>query len=165
MWRSDTDTFETSSPSDASSVHMHADGSLFLHNAYVKMCLSWLVMVLYSDCVENSDMAAPPPTVFLCYRRNVSSFIARAVFLICASTDMTCLWTWRALIAGNSRRSSRPDCGSGALPGDPGHGTLEGCEEPDDWLRREIEYAIKLGRNVVPILVNNFASTIILVPA
>ena len=36
------------------------------------------------------------------------------------------------------------------------HGTLEGCEEPDDWLRREIEYAIKLGRNVVPILVNNF---------
>jgi hypothetical protein len=35
-------------------------------------------------------------------------------------------------------------------------GTLEGCQEPNDWLRREIEYAIGLGRNVVPILVNDF---------
>jgi hypothetical protein len=36
------------------------------------------------------------------------------------------------------------------------HGTLEGCQESDDWLRREIEYAMELGRNVVPILVNGF---------
>jgi tetratricopeptide (TPR) repeat protein len=36
------------------------------------------------------------------------------------------------------------------------HGTLERCQEPNDWLRREIEHAIGLGRNVVPILVNEF---------
>jgi hypothetical protein len=35
-------------------------------------------------------------------------------------------------------------------------GTLEGCQEPDDWLRREIECAIELERNVVPILANDF---------
>ena len=101
-------------------------------------------------------MAAPPPTVFLCYRRNVSPFIARAVLLICASTDMTCLWTWRALIAAIRDDHPRPDCGRAHFLVILAHGTLEGCEEPDDWLRREIEYAIKLGRNVVPILVNNF---------
>jgi len=35
-------------------------------------------------------------------------------------------------------------------------GTLEGCQNPKDWVRREIEYALERGRNIVPILVNNF---------
>src|SRR5262249_47653680 len=35
-------------------------------------------------------------------------------------------------------------------------GTLDSCHEPDDLLRREIEHAVALGRNVVPILVNDF---------
>jgi formylglycine-generating enzyme required for sulfatase activity len=35
-------------------------------------------------------------------------------------------------------------------------GALDGVQEPDDWLRREIEHAIALGRNVVPILVNDY---------
>jgi hypothetical protein len=36
------------------------------------------------------------------------------------------------------------------------HGSLQGCQDPDDWLRREMECAMALGRNVVPILVNDF---------
>ncbi len=35
-------------------------------------------------------------------------------------------------------------------------GTLERCSEADDWLRREIEYAIDKRRNIVPLLVNDF---------
>src|SRR4051812_18058295 len=31
--------------------------------------------------LENRDMDAPPPTVFLSYRRDVSAFIARAIFM------------------------------------------------------------------------------------
>jgi tetratricopeptide (TPR) repeat protein len=35
-------------------------------------------------------------------------------------------------------------------------GTLERCVEPGDWLRREIEYALETGRNIVPVLVDGF---------
>lgn len=34
---------------------------------------------------------------------------------------------------------------------------LKRCQEPDDWLRREIEYAIDLKRNVVPLLFDQFS--------
>ena len=76
---------------------------------------------------------------------------------ICASTGMTCLWTWRALIAGSSTPIILAQIAARThflviLT----HGTLEGCQEPDDWLRREIERAMELGRNVIPILVNDF---------
>ncbi len=33
---------------------------------------------------------------------------------------------------------------------------MERCVHADDWLRREIEYAIKTDRNIVPLLFNNF---------
>src|SRR5262245_32651949 len=33
---------------------------------------------------------------------------------------------------------------------------LERCEEPDDWLRREIEIAIDAGRNIVPLMLEGF---------
>jgi tetratricopeptide (TPR) repeat protein len=35
-------------------------------------------------------------------------------------------------------------------------GAVERCLEPGDWLRREVEYAMQLQRNIVPLLVNNF---------
>ncbi|MBZ0304915.1 MAG: toll/interleukin-1 receptor domain-containing protein, partial [Anaerolineae bacterium] len=35
-------------------------------------------------------------------------------------------------------------------------GTVERCCEPSDWLRREIEEAIRLQRNIVPLLCNGF---------
>ena len=34
---------------------------------------------------------------------------------------------------------------------------LERCNEPGDWLRREIEYAIDMNRNVVPLLLEGFS--------
>lgn len=38
-------------------------------------------------------------------------------------------------------------------------GSVERCKEPRDWLRREIEHAMDLQRNIVPLLVNNFSFT------
>jgi hypothetical protein len=35
-------------------------------------------------------------------------------------------------------------------------GTLDRCSNTDDWLRREIEHAIDLERNVVPLLIEGF---------
>lgn len=34
--------------------------------------------------------------------------------------------------------------------------TLERCTNPDDWVRREIEYAMEKKRNIVPLLFDNF---------
>jgi hypothetical protein len=36
------------------------------------------------------------------------------------------------------------------------HGTLEGCQKPEDWVRREIECAIESKCNIVPIFVDDF---------
>ena len=35
-------------------------------------------------------------------------------------------------------------------------GSLDRCNEPEDWLRREIEYAMDMERNIVPIMLNQF---------
>jgi len=35
--------------------------------------------------------------------------------------------------------------------------TLERCDEPGDWLRREIELAIETKRNIVPLMIEGFA--------
>ena len=57
-----------------------ANGSFFFHTSDVKLCC-----VAFARCpcvvLENNDMAAPPPTVFLSYRRHVSAFIARSIFM------------------------------------------------------------------------------------
>jgi tetratricopeptide (TPR) repeat protein len=36
------------------------------------------------------------------------------------------------------------------------HGTLDRCVESGDWLRREMEEAIKLRRNIIPVLIDGF---------
>lgn len=35
--------------------------------------------------------------------------------------------------------------------------TLERCDEPDDWLRREIELAIETKRNIIPLMIEGFS--------
>src|SRR5262249_18294536 len=35
-------------------------------------------------------------------------------------------------------------------------GSLDRCDEPDDWLRREIEYAMDLKRIIIPLTTSNF---------
>ena len=44
-------------------------------------------------------------------------------------------------------------------------GALDRCENEDDWVRREIEHALKHGKNVVPILVRGFVFPDVLPPS
>ena len=102
-------------------------------------------------------MAAPPPTVFLSYRRNVSSFIARAVFQDLRQHGYDVFMDVESIDSGQFEPIILAQIAARAhflviLT----HGTLERCQELDDWLRREIEYAMELRRNVVPILVDDF---------
>jgi formylglycine-generating enzyme required for sulfatase activity len=102
-------------------------------------------------------MDAPLPTVFLSYRRNVSAFIARAVFQDLRQHGYDVFMDVESIDSGQfdtiilNQIAARVHFLVILTPG-----TLEGLQEPDDWLRREIERAIELGRNVVPILVNEF---------
>ena len=102
-------------------------------------------------------MDAPLSTVFLSYRRNVSAFIARAIFMDLRQHGYDVFMDVESIDSGQFDTIILAQIAARAhflvvLT----HGTLEGCQEPDDWLRREIEYAMELGRNVVPILVNGF---------
>ena len=102
-------------------------------------------------------MDAPPPTVFLSYRRDVSSFIARSVFMDLRQHGYDVFMDVESIDSGQFETIILAQIAARAhflviLT----HGTLERCQAPDDWLRREIEYAIALRRNVVPILVNDF---------
>src|SRR5262245_56934339 len=102
-------------------------------------------------------MAESQPTVFLSYRRNVSAFIARAVFQDLRQHGYDVFMDVESIDSGQFETIILNQIAA------RGHflviltpGTLDRCHEPDDWLRREIEHAIALGRNVIPILVNEF---------
>ena len=102
-------------------------------------------------------MAAPSPTVFLSYRRHISSFIARSIFMDLRQHGYDVFMDVESINSGQFERIILAQIAARAhflviLT----HGALEGCQKPDDWLRREIECAMELRRNVVPILVNDF---------
>ncbi len=96
--------------------------------------------------------------VFLSYRRDVSSFIARAIFLDLRANGYDVFMDVESIDSGQfetiilNQIAARPHFLVILTPG-----AVDRCAEPGDWLRREIEMAMDLGRNVVPILVNNFS--------
>src|SRR5262245_58281779 len=102
-------------------------------------------------------MADPQLTVFLSYRRNVSAFIARAVFQDLRQHGYDVFMDVESIDSGQfdtiilNQIAARGHFLVILTPG-----ALDRCHEPDDWLRREIEYAVELGRNIVPILVKAF---------
>jgi hypothetical protein len=103
-----------------------------------------------------SDISADK-TVFISYRRNVASFIARAVFQDLRANGYDVFMDVESIDSGTfdtiilNQIAARAHFLVILTPG-----TLERCNEPGDWLRREIETAMDLGRNIVPIFVNNF---------
>jgi hypothetical protein len=107
--------------------------------------------------ISGDDPRTALPTIFLSYRRNVSSFIARAVFQDLRQHGYDVFMDVESIDSGQFDTIILTQIAARThflviLT----HGTLEGFQEPHDWLRREIEYALDLGRNIVPILVNNF---------
>lgn len=102
-------------------------------------------------------MPDPENAVFISYRRSTSSFIARAVFMDLHAHGVDVFMDVESIDAGQFERiilnqiAARPHFLVILTPG-----SLDGCSDPGDWLRREIEYAIDLKRNIIPVLVNEF---------
>jgi len=102
-------------------------------------------------------MAAPPHTVFLCYRRKPSLYIARAILLYLRQRGYDVFMDTESLDSGRFEQKILD-----AIVARQHflviltRGTLEGCQNLEDWVRREIECAITSKRNIVPILVNDF---------
>jgi tetratricopeptide (TPR) repeat protein len=102
-------------------------------------------------------MAAPQPTVFLSYRRQPGFYTALVIFKDLRQYEYDVFMDMESIDSGKfgtiilNQIAARSHFLVILTPG-----TLERCQEPDDWLRREIEYAIELGRNIVPILANDF---------
>lgn len=102
-------------------------------------------------------MSDADKTVFISYRRNVSSYIARAIFQDLRSHGYDVFLDVESIDSGafDSILLHQIEArGHFLLILTPG--TLERCIEPDDWLRHEIEYAMETQRNIVPVLVNDF---------
>lgn len=105
-------------------------------------------------------MSDPQKTVFISYRRKVSSFIARSVFLDLRANGYDVFMDVESINSGTfdtiilNQIAARAHFLIILTPG-----TLNRCVQADDWLRREIEHAIDLKRNIVPILVNEFKFT------
>jgi len=95
--------------------------------------------------------------VFISYRRLVSEFIARAVFQDLRACGINVFMDVESIDAGEFEQiilnqiAARPYFLLILAPG-----TLERCDEPADWLRREIEYAMELDRVIVPLMTAHF---------
>ncbi|WP_119069087.1 toll/interleukin-1 receptor domain-containing protein [Aggregatilinea lenta] len=96
-------------------------------------------------------------TVFISYRRAVASFIARAIFMDLRTHGYDVFMDVESIDSGAfdtiilNQIAARAHFVLILTPG-----TVERCAEPGDWLRREIETAMDLERNIVPVLVNDF---------
>lgn len=96
-------------------------------------------------------------TVFISYRRSASAYVARAVFMDLRAHGYDVFMDVASIDSGTfdtiilNQITARAHFVVILSPG-----AVEQCAEPGDWLRREIEHAMELGRNVVPVLVHGF---------
>ena len=102
-------------------------------------------------------MPSDENSIFISYRRSVSKYIARSVFLALHYNGYDAFLDVENINSGTfesiilNQIAARPHFLVILTDG-----TLERCAEPGDWLRREIEFAIDLKRNIVPVLVDDF---------
>jgi hypothetical protein len=102
-------------------------------------------------------MSDEAKTVFISYRRGPSRYIARAIFENLRHHDYDPFLDVEDLDSGGWEEIIFNQIAART------HfviilsiGTLERCNDPDDMLRREIEYAIETKRNIIPITVDDF---------
>src|SRR4051794_39331790 len=102
-------------------------------------------------------MNDPNKTVFISYRRDVSKYLARSIFQDLIQNGYDAFLdvekinsgSWESIIL--NQIAARAHFLLILTPG-----TMDRCDEPNDMLRREIEHAIRLGRNIVLLLADNF---------
>jgi tetratricopeptide (TPR) repeat protein len=102
-------------------------------------------------------MSDSDKTVFISYRRKVASYVARSIFMDLRAHDFDVFMDVETIDSGQFDKIILNQIAARAhfliilTP----H-TLDRCNEAGDWLRPEIEMAIDLGRNIVPILADDF---------
>ncbi|MCB9455794.1 MAG: tetratricopeptide repeat protein [Anaerolineaceae bacterium] len=96
-------------------------------------------------------------TVFISYRRT-NIYMARAVYQNLTAHGYRCFLDFESIDAGSFERIILGQIAARAhfivvlTPS-----ALERCADPNDWLRREIEYALELKRNMVPLMFDQFS--------
>jgi tetratricopeptide (TPR) repeat protein len=105
-------------------------------------------------------MPDPNKTVFISYRRSVSRFIARSIFMDLKANNFDVFMDVETIDSGEFDKIILSQIGARA------HfvlvlatGSLERLNEEDDWLRREIETAMDMRRNIIPVMVDDFNFT------
>jgi tetratricopeptide (TPR) repeat protein len=102
-------------------------------------------------------MARVEKTVFISYRRDHGGVWARAIYQDLVANGYDAFFDFQSINSGDFSRIIIENIKARAhflvllAPS-----ALERCEDPDDWLRREIETAIDHKRNIVPILLESF---------
>jgi tetratricopeptide (TPR) repeat protein len=102
-------------------------------------------------------MTGTEKTVFISYRRDVSKYPARLVFNDLRAHGYDVFMDVESIDSGTfdtiilNQIAARAHFVVILAPG-----SLERCTEPGDWLRQEIERAIELRRNVVPLMFDGF---------
>ncbi|MEO1291071.1 MAG: TIR domain-containing protein, partial [Chloroflexota bacterium] len=101
-------------------------------------------------------MTRPEKTVFISYRRTNIGY-ALAVYQNLTSKGYDCFFDYNSIDSGDFEQIILNNIASRAhfvvllTPS-----ALERLSESGDWLRREMEYAIEMKRNIVPLTMNNF---------
>jgi len=102
-------------------------------------------------------MSDKQKSVFISYRRETGSYIARAIFQQLTANDFDVFMDVESIDSGIFETIILNEIAARA------HflviltkGALNRCSNPEDWIRRELERAIDSGRNIVPIFVDDF---------
>ncbi|MBZ0294253.1 MAG: toll/interleukin-1 receptor domain-containing protein, partial [Anaerolineae bacterium] len=96
--------------------------------------------------------------IFISYRRSVSRDLAQLIFHVLRARDYDVFLDVNTIDSGQFDRiilnqiEARPHFLLILKPG-----SLQRCADPGDWLRREIEEALRLKRNIVPIYDEGFS--------
>jgi tetratricopeptide (TPR) repeat protein len=99
-------------------------------------------------------------TVFISYRRSTSKYLARLIFDRLRTAGFDVFFDVNTIDNGHfdsmilNQIAARPHFVLLLSPG-----TLERCTNEEDWLRREIEEAMRLERNIVPVVEEGFDFT------
>ena len=102
-------------------------------------------------------MSGTNQTVFISYRRSVTRYLALSIYEKLRARGFDVFLDHRSIGAGHFEQIILKEIETRQhfvvlLT----HGTLDRCAEAGDWLRREIETAIKKGRNVIPLMIDCF---------
>ncbi|MCB9452559.1 MAG: tetratricopeptide repeat protein [Anaerolineaceae bacterium] len=96
-------------------------------------------------------------TVFISYRRT-NAMTARAVYQNLTSHNYDCFLDFESIDSGSfesiilNQIAARAHFIVVLTPS-----ALERCADPNDWLRQEIEYALEMKRNIVPLMFDRFS--------